>query len=142
MSYAQNSTVLESTTSYATVWSDTDWKKTYKYVNKQRFRIFRAESEGDSRKVRDLQRMLVRSPAALKVAIKRVTQTNKGKRTPGVDGYLALSDFERGKLFVKISLGIPTIIDRVYQELLRLALEPQWEVRFEPISYGFRRATS
>ena len=52
MSYAQNSTVLESTTSYAT----------YKYVNKQRFRIFHAESEGDSRKVRDLQRMLVRSP--------------------------------------------------------------------------------
>lgn len=166
MSYAQNSTVLESTTSYDTIWSDTDWKKTYKYVNKQRFRIFRAESEGDSRKVRDLQRMLVRSPAALKVAIKRVTQTNKGKRTPGVDGYLALSDFERGKLFVKIrnrninkhnpkpvyrtqipksngktrSLGIPTIIDRVYQELLRLALEPQWEVRFEPISYGFRPA--
>ena len=45
MSYAQNSTVLESTTSYNTIWSDTDWKKTYKYVNKQRFRIFRAESE-------------------------------------------------------------------------------------------------
>ncbi len=57
MSYAQNSTVLESTTSYATIWSDTDWKKkTYKYVNKQRYRIFRAESEGDRRKVRDLQR--------------------------------------------------------------------------------------
>lgn len=73
LSYAQNNIVLESTTPYATIWSDTDWKKTYKYVNKQRFRIFRAESEGDSRKVRDLQRMLVRSPAALKVAIKRVT---------------------------------------------------------------------
>ena len=33
MSYAQNSTVLESTTSYDTIWSDTDWKKTYKYVS-------------------------------------------------------------------------------------------------------------
>ena len=166
MSYAQNNHVLESATSYATLWSNTYWKKTYKYVAKQRFRIFRAESEGDSRKVRDLQRILVRSPAALKVAIKRVTQTNKGKRTPGVDGNLALNDSERGKLFVKIknrninkhkpkpvyrtqipksngktrSLGIPTIMDRVYQELLRLALEPQWEARFEPISYGFRPA--
>ena len=50
MRYAQNSQNFESTTSYATIWSDTDWKKTYKYVNKQRFRIFRAESEGDSRK--------------------------------------------------------------------------------------------
>ena len=101
MSYAQNTTVLESTTSYTTIWSDTDWKKTYKYVNKQRHRIFRAESEGDRRKVRDLQRMLVRSPAALKVAIKRVTQTNKGKRTPGVDGYLALSNFERGNCLLR-----------------------------------------
>ena len=38
-------------------WSDTDWNKTQKYVDKQRFRIFRAESEGETRKVRDLQRM-------------------------------------------------------------------------------------
>ena len=38
------------------------------------------------------------------------------------------------------SLGIPTIIDRVYQELLRMALETQCEVYFEPISYGFRPA--
>ena len=57
MSYAQNSQNFESTTSYATIWSDTDWNKTNKYVDKQRFRIFRAESEGDTRKVRDLQRM-------------------------------------------------------------------------------------
>ena len=57
MSYAQNSQNFESTTSYATIWSDTDWNKTNKYVDKQRFRIFRAESEGDTRKVRNLQRM-------------------------------------------------------------------------------------
>ncbi len=166
MSYAQNSDVLESTTSYATIWRDTDWKKVNKYVSKQRFRIFRAESEGDSRKVRDLQRMLIRSPALLKMAIRRVTQTNKGKRTPGIDGFVALSDAQRGKLFVKLSkrnikkhkpkpvkrihipkkngktrsLGIPTIIDRVYQEMIRLVLEPQWEARFEATSYGFRPA--
>ena len=35
-------------------------------------------------------------------------------------------------------LSIPVIIDRVYQELHRMALEPQWEFKFEPISYGFR----
>ena len=57
MRYAQNSQNFESTTSYATIWSDTDWNKTQKYVDKQRFRIFRAESEGETRKVRDLQRM-------------------------------------------------------------------------------------
>ena len=67
MSYAQNSNVCESTASYTTIWSETDWKKINKYVNKQRFRIFRAESEGDSRKVRDLQRMLIRSPSAFEI---------------------------------------------------------------------------
>lgn len=88
MSYAQNRDVLESTTSYVTIWRETEWNKVKRYVNKQRHRIFRAESEGNSRKVRELQRMLVRSPAALKLAIQRVTQTNKGKRTPGVDGFI------------------------------------------------------
>ena len=152
MRYAQNNGVLESATLYTTIWRDTEWKKVKRYVNKQRFRIFRAESEGDSRKVRDLQRMLIRSSALLKIAILRVTKTNKGKRTPGIDGFTALSDYQRGKLFVKLSkrnikkhepkpvkrihipekngktrsLGIPTIIDRVYQELIRLVLEPQW----------------
>ena len=166
MRYAQNNGVLESATSYTTIWRDTEWKKVKRYVNKQRFRIFRAESEGDSRKVRDLQRMLIRSSALLKIAILRVTKTNKGKRTPGIDGFTALSDYQRGKLFVKLSkrnikkhepkpvkrihipkkngktrsLGIPTIIDMVYQELIRLVLEPQWEARFEATSYGFRPA--
>ena len=164
MSYAQNRRSFESTTSYATLWSQTDWKKTEKYVNKQQSRIYRAESKGDKRKVRDLQRMLVRSSAALKLAIRRVTQINKGKKTPGLDGFRALNDKQRGELFVKMSnmninlhepkpayrihipkknnktrpLSIPVIIDRVYQELLRICLEPQWEYRFEPISYGFR----
>ena len=168
MSYAQSRDALESTASYATIWRETEWNKVKRYVNKQRHRIFRAENDGNKRKVRDLQRMLVLSPAALKIAIRRVTQTNKGKRTPGVDGFIARSDAQRGKLFVKMrkwnikkhnpkpvkriyipkkngktrSLGIPTIIDRVYQELLRLALEPQWEARFEPTSYGFRPARS
>ena len=166
MSNAQNIIVYESTASYATIWTETNWKKVYKYVDKQRFRIFRAESEGDYRKVRDLQRILINSPAALKVAIKRVTQINKGRKTAGLDGFRALTDAQRGKLFVEMKdininkhkptpvkriqipkkngktrpLGIPVIIDRVIQELLRIAMEPQWEFRFEPISYGFRPA--
>ena len=152
MRYAQNSQNFESTASYVTSWSDIDWKKTQKYVDKQRFRIFRAEHENNNRKVRNLQRMLVRSSSALLIAIKRVTQTNKGKRTPGLDGFRILNDKQRWELFIKMkslninqhkpkpanriyipkkngktrSLGIPTIIDRIYQELLRIVLEPQW----------------
>ena len=38
----------------------------------------------------------------------------------------------------KRPLGIPTIADRALQALVKLALEPEWEARFEPNSYGFR----
>ena len=154
----------ESTTPYTTDWSSLKWSRIEKYVSKLQKRIFRAEREGDSHKVRDLQRMLVYSESALLMAIKRVTQINKGKRTPGIDGFRALSDEARGKLFDSMklmnikkhrpkpayrtyipkkngklrSLGIPAIIDRIYQEILRMALEPQAEAYFEPTSYGFR----
>jgi RNA-directed DNA polymerase len=43
-----------------------------------------------------------------------------------------------GRAAEKRPLGIPTIADRALQALVKLALEPQWEARFEPNSYGFR----
>ena len=141
-----------------------NWYKTEKYVDKLQKRIYRAECENNSRKVRNLQRMLLHSNAALLSAIKRVTQTNKGRKTPGIDGFKVLNDKERAKLFDSMktmniylhkpkpahrknipkkngkfrSLGIPVIKDRIYQEIIRMALEPQAEVNFEPTSYGFR----
>jgi len=30
------------------------------------------------------------------------------------------------------------MLDRAHQCLIKLALEPEWEARFEPNSYGFR----
>jgi RNA-directed DNA polymerase len=35
-------------------------------------------------------------------------------------------------------LGIPVLADRCHQGRVRNALEPEWEARFEPRSYGFR----
>ena len=35
-------------------------------------------------------------------------------------------------------LGIPVLVDRVLQARVVNALEPEWEARFEPKSYGFR----
>ena len=35
-------------------------------------------------------------------------------------------------------LGIPIIKDRIYQNVVKNALEQQWEAKFEPNSYGFR----
>jgi RNA-directed DNA polymerase len=39
-------------------------------------------------------------------------------------------------------LGIPTIAERAKQALVKLALEPEWEAKFEPNSYGFRPGRS
>ena len=39
-------------------------------------------------------------------------------------------------------LSIPTLVDRALQTLVKLALEPEWEARFEPNSYGFRPGRS
>jgi RNA-directed DNA polymerase len=39
-------------------------------------------------------------------------------------------------------VGVPTIKDRAQQTLVKFALEPEWEARFEPNSYGFRPGRS
>ncbi|MEJ9314778.1 reverse transcriptase domain-containing protein, partial [Priestia megaterium] len=122
------------------------------------------EQQKQRRKVRKLQRLLLRSKANLLLSIRRVTQQNDGKRTPGVDGYTASKPNERIKFYQQLvkynvfrhrpkpakrtfipkkngklrPLGIPTMRDRVYQNVVKNALEPQWEVKFEPTSYGFR----
>jgi RNA-directed DNA polymerase len=112
-----------------------------------------------------LQRLLLRSTSAKLLAVRRVTQDNQGKKTPGVDGVAALEPEERCLLVQDLSLGrpaqpvrrvwipkpgteekrplgIPTLSDRAAQALVKLALEPQWEARFEPNSYGFRPGRS
>ncbi|MDY0943982.1 group II intron reverse transcriptase/maturase [Priestia megaterium] len=145
-------------------WYSIDWNTVQRYVTKLRQRIYRAEQQNQRRRVRKLQRLLLRSKANLLLSIRRVTQQNTGKRTPGVDGYAASQSNERIKLYQQLlrrnvfqhrpkpakrtfiakkngklrPLGIPTIRDRVYQNVVKNALEPQWEVRFESSSYGFR----
>ncbi|WP_434221844.1 RNA-directed DNA polymerase [Limnospira platensis CENA597] len=42
----------------------------------------------------------------------------------------------------KAGMGIPTIQDRARQALVKSALEPEWESRFENTSYGFRPGRS
>ncbi len=146
-------------------WSDINWKKVERRVFKLQKRIYQASSRGDSRIVRKLQKTLMRSWSAKCLAVRRVTQDNQGKKTAGVDGVKALSPAARLNLIGQLKLGnkskptrrvwipkpgknekrplgIPTIYDRSLQALVKLALEPEWEAKFEPNSYGFRPGRS
>jgi RNA-directed DNA polymerase len=109
--------------------------------------------------------MLMKSWSARALAVRRVTQDNQGKKTAGVDGQKSLTPKQRLDLITKLKLGtkarptrrvwipkpgteekrplgIPTMKDRALQALVKLALEPEWEARFEPNSYGFRPGRS
>lgn len=90
----KTSNYRKSTLPLNTQWKHIEWIRVNRYVEKLQQRIFRAECLGDSRKVRNLQRLLVRSKAMLLVSIKKVTQINKGKKTAGVDGEIVLSNKE------------------------------------------------
>lgn len=145
----------------ATDWNSVNWRKTETDVRRLRQRIFRAERLGNARKVRSLQRLMLRSYANRLVAVRRVTQINQGKFTPGVDKLTIKTPAARGVLVDSLNvssrkplparrvyipksdgskrpLGIPVIYDRALQAVVKNALEPQWEARFEECSYGFR----
>src|SRR5688500_3747166 len=142
-------------------WEAVNWARAERAVFKLRKRIFRASLRGDRKAVHSLQRLLSRSRSARLLAVRRVTQDNRGKRTAGVGGAKALPRAQRLALAESLSLdsqaapvrrvwipkagsdelrplGIPTLASRATQTLALLALEPEWEARFEPNSYGFR----
>jgi RNA-directed DNA polymerase len=143
-------------------WSSIDWPAVERNVRRLQERIFRASQNSEHAQVKNLQRLLVRSSSAKLLAIRRVTQINRGKRTAGIDGVVCpgpssrLAMFRRGlnlkgyrpkpvrRVYIPKAggkqrpLGIPTMLDRVMQALVTLALEPEWEPRFEANSYGFR----
>jgi RNA-directed DNA polymerase len=142
-------------------WKTLSWKEIERQVFKLQKRIYRASSNSETAKVHKLQRLLLNSWSARCLAVRRVTQDNRGKRTAGIDGKVALTATERMELVQSLNLemkasplrrvwiekegtdeqrplGIPTIADRALQALVKLALEPEWEARFEANSYGFR----
>ena len=143
-------------------WAGIDWPAVERNVRRLQERIFRASRDGEPAKVKNLQKLLVRSSSAKLLAIRRVTQINRGKNTPGIDGVVCpmpssrLAMFRKGlslegyrpkpvrRVYIPKAggkerpLGIPTMLDRVMQALVTLALEPEWEPRFEANSYGFR----
>jgi RNA-directed DNA polymerase len=142
-------------------WNEIPWREVERKVFKLQKRIYQATQRGDVKAVRTLQKMVVKSWYAKLLAVRRVTQDNQGKKTAGVDGFKSLSPEQRLSLAKRLHLsnkakpvrrvwldkpgkkekrplGIPTMYDRAMQALLKMALEPEWEAKFEPNSYGFR----
>lgn len=151
-------------------WNDVDWALVQKRVTRQQYRIYKASTERElfdtgNAKIHSLQRRVITSLDAKLLAVRRVTTDNKGRNTGGVDRQLFLSPKEKMDLVYKLKLegksspirrtyipkpgrsdvrplGIPTIEDRAKQMLAKIALEPEWEAKFEPNSYGFRPGRS
>jgi RNA-directed DNA polymerase len=149
-----------------TDWNAVDWRKANRIVRNLRQRIFRATQEQDHKKVRSLQKLMMKSYSNRLVSVRRVAQINAGKNTPGVDKLVIKTPAARGRMVDALAhyslwkakpvkrvyipktsgkcrpLGIPVVQDRCLQAMVKNALEPAWEARFESIRYGFRPGRS
>jgi RNA-directed DNA polymerase len=157
MSKAQQQLMME--------WNEIPWKKIQRKIFKLQKRIYRAASRGNHVLAKGLQRILLKSYYAKLLAVRQVTQLNRGKKTAGIDGIKSLTPQERMELTNNLTLtkkakavrrvwipkperdekrplGIPTVEDRARQALVEMALEPYWEAKFEDTSYGFRPGRS
>jgi RNA-directed DNA polymerase len=130
-------------------WQDVPWKKVHRQVFRLQKRIYRATQRGDVRTAHKLQKLMLKSWYARLLAVRRISQDNRGKRTAGIDGVKSLTPTGRWRLANTIRLdgkatplrriwipkhgstsdkrplGIPTQHERARQTLVRQALEPE-----------------
>jgi RNA-directed DNA polymerase len=146
-------------------WNEIPWNKIQRKIFKLQKRIYKAASRGNHVLANGLQRILLKSYYTKLLAVRQVTQLNRGKKTAGIDGIKSLTPTQRIELARNLKLtkkakavrrvwipkpgrdekrplGIPTVEDRARQALVKMAMEPYWESKFEDTSYGFRPGRS
>ena len=104
-------------TAAVTDWSRIDWQKVEKSVLRLQHRIFMAKVKGDVKGMQSLQRLLASSRAAKLLAIRKVGQENRGRKTPGVDGVVSDSDRDRARLLkdgLRLKDYVPQPVRRVF----------------------------
>lgn len=155
--------IMNCTSKTPLTWESIDWQKVNKEVENLQSRIFVASQEKYRRRLRRLQKLLLKSRSNILISIRKVLIQNKGRETPGIDRVI-IAKSERIKFLHDIEsiniksynpepvkrvyipktdgkprpLGIPTIKDRCIQAMVKNCLEPEWEAKFESTSYGFR----
>ena len=81
-----------------TEWSAVNWHAANRSVRNLRQRIFRAAQAGDLKKVRSLQKLMLRSYSNRLLSVRRVSQVNAGRYTAGVDNVVVKTPGARGRL--------------------------------------------
>jgi RNA-directed DNA polymerase len=100
-----------------TDWNAIDWHKANRIVRNLRQRIFRATTQRNYKQVRSLQRLLLRSYSNILLSVRRVTQQNAGRKTPGLDKVVIKTPTARGQLLDDLANYAPwkaSPVRRVY----------------------------
>ena len=79
-------------------WLSVDWQRAEDDVRRLRQRIFTATQAGDLARVRNLQKLMLRSRANALMGVRRVTEINAGRETAGVDGKTVLLASQKAAL--------------------------------------------
>ena len=136
-----------------------------RYVLSIQRRLDKAVANGDKPNTKWHLHTLIKSGAVKVLAVHRVCRTNQGRHTAGVDGIAIPKDRIQATMMMENlleeidttkkpdairrvyipkpngdtrPLGIPTIADRINQDIIRQSIEPICEFHFANCSYGFR----
>src|SRR5437762_683035 len=139
-------------------WRKMPWRKFEQHGYRIQKRLFHAEQRGKHRAVPTLQKLLMKSRAASMLTVRRGTQDHQGKKTAGGDGVKSVQPAQRLAMVERVHptqwehlkaqpvrrgdipkpgkaekrpLGLPVMEARAQQAPVKLALQPEWEAKFE-----------